>query len=365
MKWWRFAVPINDPYYVDQVQMPRARVLTAGIEISGVISMNVTSNNYFQSDGFRVSFALNPSKNFNAAWWGDPTRQQIILDIQASVDGGQTWTSLIIGQVDHISIIPEQGLCEVDGRDLTAYFIGNKTQDTFINKTSSQVAELLAERRGLIADVTPTTTLVGRYYSDDHDRMTPGQFVRTTTEWNLLCSLAQHEQFDVYVTGRTLHFHPTTPPDSDPYLVIWQPNEPWSNTVSMHLQRSMYMAKDVQVVVRSWNSRSGRAVTKTSGFAKDGKAQIFSFVVPNLTEAEAQDLANRKRAEITKHERLFEFTRPADLILQPRMLVKIQGFGAGWDQALNVDSVSRTMDFESGFTMSVRTKSYRPSRHCL
>ena len=39
--------------------------------------------------------------------------------------------------------------------------------------------------------VTATTTPAGRYYQADHDKVTGGQFSRATTEWDLLCELAE------------------------------------------------------------------------------------------------------------------------------------------------------------------------------
>lgn len=357
-------MPINNPYDTDEARYPYAKILCDGTEIPGVVSFQTVNNNYYQADTFRVRFAINTSQDFNATWWGDPAKKQILLDIQASLDGGESYTSLLIGQVDHMQVSMDQGLVDVDGRDLSAYFIDNRTQETFLNKTASQVAETLADRRGLQKDITPTSTLVGRYYSDDHDRINMGQFTRTTTEWNLLCSLAQHEDFDVYVTGTVLHFKPKTPEGSDPYVVMWDKSAPWSNSLTLHLERSMNMAKDVVVQVRSWRSKDARSITKFSpsgfriGGIQSGKEQLYSFVIPNLTEQEAQDKANKLRAQITQQERIVTFSYPADLTLQPRDMLEIRGTGSGWDQKYWVNSITRTMSFDDGFVMTVNAKNH-------
>lgn len=355
---------INDPYAPATVRQPRLQILTNGTPIGGAIEFEVTSNNYYNADTFTAQFALFADPNFGPLWWGDQT--EILVDIQASLDGGQSWTSLLIGDVDNVSMHLEKGVVQVDGRDLTARFIDNKTQETFLNKTSSQVVQELAARRGLTADVTPTSTLVGRYYSADHDRISMGEFVRTTTEWNLLCSLAQHEQFDIWVTGTTLHFHPSTPPDSDPYVIIWDNDAPWSNGIDLQCDRSMTLAKDVIVVVRSWNSQQANEITKYSpsgariASISTGKSQLFSLTVPNLTQQQAQDLANKRREEITRHERKFLFHRPADLTLNARNMVRLQGSGSSWDQAYYIDYVRRRMALEGGFTMDVACKNHSP-----
>ena len=353
---------INDPQALGTVRQPRLRILCNGQPVGGALEFEVTSNNYYQADTFTAKFSLNDNPNFGLSWWGTTPTQQILLDMQASLDNGSSWTSLLIGQVDHMHAEVHNGLINVDGRDLTAYFIDAKTQETFINQTSSQVVQTLAARHGLTADVTPTTTLVGRYYGDDHERISLNEFTHTTTEWNLLCSLAQHEQFDVYVTGTTIHFHPSTKQDSNPWVVQWDASLPSMNGVSLDLERSMSMAKDVVVVVRSWNGRQGKGFTKFSpsgariNSITSGKTQQFAYVIPDLTEVAAQDVANKLREDITKHERLVTVSAPADLIVGPRNMLQVIGTGSSWDQTYYIDWVRRTISFEGGFPMTIHAK---------
>jgi hypothetical protein len=49
-----------------------------------------------------------------------------------------------------------------------------------------QVAETIAGLHGLKMQVTPTTTLVSRYYKTDRVEGSLDQFAHTTTEWDLL-----------------------------------------------------------------------------------------------------------------------------------------------------------------------------------
>jgi hypothetical protein len=362
-------MPINNPLVGPTARQPRLRVLSQGRPIGGALQFECTNNGYFQSDTFTAQFAFRYDPNYPLSWWGD--QKELLIDIQSSLDGGQSWVSHIIGDIDHLSVHVEQGIIVVDGRDLTSRFIDNRTQETFLNKTSSQVVETLAARRGLTADVTSTSTLVGRYYVQDHDRISMGDFSRYTTEWNLLCSLAQHEQFDIWVTGTTVHFHPSTKPDDDPYLLVWDESQRRSNGISIKLDRSLTVAKDVVVAVRSWRSSEGRGFTRFApsgarqGAIQSGKAQAFSVTVPNLTEAQAQDLANKLREDITKHERVLTFTAPGDQTLNPRNMVRLQGTGSSWDQAYFVDWVRRKMALDEGFSMEVRCKNHSPQSTVL
>lgn len=357
---------INDPYAPGSARQPRLRILCNGQPVGGPLEFEVTNNNYYQADTFTARFSLNTDPDFGVAWWGLASTQQILLDMQASIDAGNTWTSLLIGQVDHMHVEMHNGVVNVDGRDLTAYFIDAKTQETFLNQTSSQVVQTLAARHGLTADVTPTTTLVGRYYGDDHERLTLNAFTHTTTEWNLLCSLAQHEQFDIYVTGTTVHFHPTTPPDSNPWVVQWDASLPWMNGVTLDLERSMTMAKNVVVVVRSWNSREGRGFSKFSpsgariNSITSGKSQQFTYIIPDLTEAAAQAMANKLREDITRHERLATIKAPADLVVTPRHMLQVIGTNSSWDQTYYVDWVRRSLSFDGGFPMTIHAKNHSP-----
>jgi phage protein D len=362
-------MPINNPTVTPTVRHPRLRILYNGKSIGGAIEAEVSNNNYYQADTFTAHFALNEDPNFGLSWWG--AQDKILIDIQSSLDGGQSWVSHLIGEIDHMSGAVENGVLSVEGRDLTARFIDNKTQEAFLNKTSSEVVQELASRRGLTADVTPTTTPVGRYYSADHDRISLGEFVRSTTEWNLLCSLAQHEQFDIWVTGTTVHFHPSTPLDSDPYVLVWSPTPATSNSMSIRLERSLTVAKDVVVAVRSWNSNRATEITKFApsgarqAAIQSGKAQQFTITVPNLTPQQAQDLANRMREDITRNERILTFSAPADQTLTARMMVHLQGTSSSWDQAYYTDWVRRTLSLQRGFHMDVRCKNHSPQSSAI
>jgi hypothetical protein len=357
-------MPINDPYAPPAARQPRMKILTSGKEIPGPVSFTVSQNNYYQADTMTATFAVSAGgQQYNLEWWGNQT--DILLDIQASLDGGQSFQSLILAQIDRLTIDPVKQLVHAEGRDLTARFIDAKTRMSYQNQTSSQIAAQLAQGHGMDADVTATTTLVDRYYGADHDRMTLNQFSETTTEWDLLTYLAQCEDFDVWVTGTTLHFKPRTPPDADPYDVVIDTTKPWSNAIDIKAERSLTLAKDIVVAVRSWNSQQRKGFTVynpnflASGRVAKGTAQEFSFVRPNLTGQQALDLANRIRQDLSEKERVCTVILPADLTLGPRNMLRLRGTNSSWDQTYYIDVVSRSMSM-SGFNMTVKAKMLPP-----
>lgn len=359
-------MPLNDPYAISAPRNPLLRVLANGQPLTAAIRAEVTQTNHFQAATYSADIALTADPAHDQGWWGSTA--PITIDVQASLDGAN-WTSLILGDIDRLDIDVDNTCVHVEGRDLAGRLIDAKTQETFANQTSSQVATILAQRHGLTPDVAGTSTIVGRYYSADHDHIARNQFTRTTTEWNLLVQLAQHEGFDVWVTGTTLHFQPATPANADPYLIIRQTDAngvPFSNAINLTLERSLTLAKDVTVVVHSWRSREGRGFSKYSpssasvARANSDKTQVYTFTFPNLTEQAAQAKANALRAEITRHERLVSFDLPGELSLTPRQMVQLRGFGTGWDQNYFIDRIERRIGFDDGFGTHVSLKNHDP-----
>jgi hypothetical protein len=171
---------INDPYGPQgAVRAPRLRVLSNNVPLAGAVKASVTTNNYYQCDHFSATFAVNagvPGDQARAGGWCDVS-PPFVLDVQVSLDR-LGWQSLIIGEVDHQHLQIQTGTPEMEGRDLSARFIESKTQESFLNQTASQVATTLAGRHGMTAQATPTAALVGRYYEQDHSKVTLGQFSR-------------------------------------------------------------------------------------------------------------------------------------------------------------------------------------------
>lgn len=334
--------------------------------IRDLIAANITSNTHYQADRFSATFRLVPDAGYGMRWWGDQTKLLLTIEAGFGRPGAEPdWRVLHIGEVDQLTADPASGVVECDGRDLSARLIDAKTQETFLNETSSQVATILAQRHGLTPRVTPTKTLVSRFYQDDHTAVTGGEFRRTTTEWDLLAFLAQNEGYDLYVVGTELHFHPSDQ-GGTLYQARWDGSGefPISNVMGLQLERSLTLAKQgVVVAVRSWHGRKGRGFTKLSpsnANLQRGNAQRVSITRPDLTEDQAQKLADSIRADIIKNERLLRFSRPADLVFTARDRVQMRGTDSSWDQMYWVSEITRRLSVEGGFLMNVSCKNHSP-----
>ncbi len=329
---------------------------------------DVLSNNHYAADRFTAQVALGLDPWAGAAFWAAET--DILADVQFSLDDGASFTSLVQGLVDTVVIDPLAGTLHIEGRDLTASMIENRTQETFANRTSSEIATIFAQRHNLSPVVTATTTPVGRYYQNEHDKIALNQFSRSMTEWDLLIFLAGQEGFDLFVSGTSLYFQPSAVSANAAFTITPDILQ------DLRLERSLTLARDIIVTVKSWNTRQQNAFTQTvraagrrsvgsgsgavAGGAQAGAPQHYVFVRPNLTMSDALSLAQQKAGELTQHERVWEATMPGELTLTPRSLIQLGGTQTDFDQTYYVDTIERHLSIEHGFVQRMRAKNTSP-----
>jgi phage protein D len=336
---------------------PGLRLIANGEPLAGVIEAEVIANNHFAADRFSATIALGADPLAAAPFWA--STQSIFVDLQFSLDA-LSFSSVIQGLVDAVTLDAATGIVRLQGRDLTAAMIETRTQEAFANRTSSEIVTLIANRHGLTPIVTETFTPVGRYYESEHDRITLDQFSRSTTEWDLLVFLARQEGFDLFVQGTFLFFQPTVPQSQ---VFVVQPTD----LMDLRLRRSLTLARDVEVTVKSWNSRQSSAFSQTaratgSGIASasGGPPQRYVYVQPNLTADQALKFAQRKLAEITAHERVLEARMPGELSLTPRSQIALDGTGTDFDQLYYIDVIERSLRLDAGFSQRIRAKNSSP-----
>lgn len=355
------ASSLNASRSAGQVRQPRPLVTLNGTLVSGVLEFEVTNASHFTADTFRVVVAADSLPvGLGPDYWSDSQGDQLAISVAfADALGNLSSTQLILGQVDEISYDPLQRTLTFEGRDLSAPLIDNKTAEKFQNLTASDIAQKLALRRGLDSDVQATKTKAGTYYDIDHVVLTQEQ-----TEWDLLAYLAQREGFDLWVSGTTLYFKPSPTATAAPYVLLW--SEPLdSNMTRIRVSRSQTLAKDVIVKVQSWNQIQQRSFVVTAKRTRanknqraGGEAQTYSFVVPNLTRDQAQQLAQAKLEDITRHERVLTASLPGDNVLTTRAMLRLVGTNTSWDQDYYPDTVTRHLSVADGYRMEVRAKNH-------
>lgn len=347
---------------------PRSIIKINGAKIPGLKGWTWDGNTLFQADTFSASFALFGLGAANdAAWFASQSSLDVEIlqgwPAEAANFSESDLESIFQGRVDEPVLDWERGLLSLTGRDRTADLIDNKTSDKFPNKTSSEIATILARRHGLKPVVTATKRLVGAFYKDTHTRLEDDR-----TEWDLLTWLAREEGFITYVAGQELHFEPHGS-TAQPYKLTWTPSAsggpPSLNGSTLQTSRSLTIAKDIEVTVRSWTPKRKKAVVVKATRQKKGggKVQKYSYVIPGLSPAQAQQRANAILADLSRHEMKLRLTGPADNLLQKTSRIDLSGTATLFDQSYFPDSIVRTYNAAAqagGYSWTVSAKNHSP-----
>ncbi len=329
-------------------------MLLNGSLLDGVLDVDIHSNAHLAAARFRIRCALLPGSPLLSLQPGN------LLDLRLSLGGAPN--SVLQGEPDTVSIDPINRTVELDGRDLTARLLDARTQETFANQTASEIATTIANRHGLTPAVQATTTLAGRYYGNEHDHITLGQFSRATTEWDLVSFLAAREGFEVFVAGTTLTFAPRA--QTSPAVTLTP-----GDCLSLSLERALTLARDLEVTVKSWNTRQQTAFTQTARSSatghRSGTSQRIVVVRPNLSSSDALQLAQRILADLSSHERIVHAETPGELDLTARSQVQLTGTGTDFDGAYYVAELDRQFSQQHGFTQRLRLKNIDPNSASL
>ena len=358
---------INTPP-VAASRQPRSVIQLGGLSIPGLASWSVSNNSYYEADTFTIRYA---SSVVPMNWFS--MQKEIFAEIFAGFPANPAnpqpseLESLIYGRIDTIEFEPHPGILTLTGRDLTAAFIDARVSTQYQNKTSSQVATALAQEHGLTPVVTPTSTLIGTYYTRDQV-----QLASNRSEWDLLSLLAREEGFVCFVSGQSLYFEPDPRSTQNPYLIQWQaPDDthgsPIANVKSIEFSRSMTVAKGISVTVRSPSLTRKTAVVqsyptgpkaiaagKSSPF---GATQSFYFTLPaGKTPTEVALYAQQVYEDIISHEMKMTAHLPADNLLQISTPIQVTGTGTAFDQIYFPRLITREMNMDDGYNMTVEAQ---------
>ena len=356
------------------VNVPRFRVLMNGAPLLGVQDISTTLANAFQIGKFRFTKSFVAGDKFPASWFADTANKTMRVQIDVAVDG-QTYAPHFTGDVDSHGWNPISNQLVVVGRDLAALFADQRTFATYRNLTSSEIAQQLADKHGLQASVTPTTTIVGRYYDTDHDQVQSGDFATATNEWDLLCQLGSKEGIIPYVAGNTLYFNrpPTNPPVFAVTLTRGASGNVVSNAEDLQLERHLTQARDVVMTVRSWSSKS-KAIINATVRVKSKKVPAidpntgaaplpsnYVVTVPNLSKPQALALAQRLALDISQHERNAIIKAPSFVPLTPQHVIQVSGTETDYDMTYYPQTITQTISVQDGASTSIQAKFSSPA----
>lgn len=351
--------------------------------VPGWTSWSVSNNSYYEADTFRIIYAASAlPATFDANAFSNQTEifAQVFAGFPQDPANPQVseLTDLIFGRVDNIAYNARTRQITLTGRDLTAAFIDARISSQFKNKTSSQIATMLAQAHGLdTSNIVKTSTLVGTYYTRDQV-----QLASNRSEWDLLAYLARQEGFVVFVSGQSLFFEPDPRPTGapNPYVIDWkqptsQNGSPVSNVTDLHFDRSLTVAKGISVTARSPNLSTGHPVVQSYPSAPKeigaGKSspfgatqQYFFTMAAGKTPTEVAAFAQKTYENIISHEMKMTAYLPADDLLTISTPVQVQGTGTAFDQLYFPRLITREMGaLDEGYRMTVEAQNTSPSEN--
>lgn len=340
------------------------------------LSFRVVNNSHFQCDTFSFSLeAFQQPDGFDLTYWGSAgggTQAEVLIGFLQDGDDEDAMPSdlqsLVLGQIDDVSLDLDTGTVSLTGRDLTAMLIDTKVTQTWPDQTASQIVTKLAGIAGLIPQATATTLPTGKYSKGQYDALR-----RDVPMWDMITTLAEMEGFDAYVNGRTLYFGPAQA-DGDPYVITYSRDQSSiavnTSAVDVKLKRSLTLAKDISVTVISYNrakktpikavaKRQGAAKSASTSFRQGSTSQNYTLRRTNLTQAQAQQLAEKTLADLSTHEKTFSAVIPDDDgTLTSRSKARISGTGTDWDTDYFIDTVTREFEFGQ-FDTTITAKNHQ------
>ena len=362
------------------LRRPRAIVTINGVRVT-CLECIVTQRTHFTSDEFVVH--LEPwqqLEGYGIDYWsgiavaaGSDVTVEISIGMLTSGANNKAQpensTSLIIGVVDDVEIDPLSGKLIITGRDLSGRLIDTRTTKRWPDLTASQIVEDIANEFQLTPRVTATTEPAGIFYDSQYN-----ETARDRPVWDIVVFLAEHEHFDAYVHGKVLYFGPAEADlDPNPWPIICQratTGVVWSNMRSLILRRSISLAKDFSVTVRSHNPATGKSViataarggghhaapTSASGFAN--KRQNYVYDLPGLTLEAAQKEAEKRALDQSKFERTVDLECEGDQTLTVARRARLTGTHSTFDQDYTFVEIAHAYSLTAGLTLKAKLKNH-------
>lgn len=344
------------------VRTPRGMVKVNGAELTGWLSLDFEENEFQQPDTFSVQVAVSGlPKAMDLKWWASTEKAEIEIYVGFPADplqfGADELDLMFTGVVDDLDVDWDDLTMDLRGRDRTSLLADHKTSEQYRNNTASEVATKLAGKYGLTPVVTATTTKVGKFYQVD-----TVDIKSSRTEWDLLTWLAQQEGFVAFVRGKELHFQPRDRGGQDPYVFEYVPatdeQVAQGNFVNLATGRVLTVAKEIEVTVTSWDAKKKAAYKKVAKRAGrgEGETQRYTFNMPGLTPEQAQEQANKRLDEISRHAMRLAVDGPADNLLRIDDRVELRGTATAFDQSYYPESIMRRLVQDGGYDWSLTAK---------
>ncbi|OCJ12463.1 hypothetical protein A6U86_05420 [Rhizobium sp. AC27/96] len=341
------------------LRQPRAFIIANG-ETLNCISVDVQMSKTHKSDTFHceIPFGALPA-DMDEGWWSE--QSDIAVQVQFQTDAISGAVQVFDGKVDKVGHNFDQRILSVQGRDKAAALIDSKSSEKFNNLTPDQIVKQIAGRHGINVDADSLPSKGGKIFQLDYAKLTNDE-----SEWTVITQLADMNGMVAYMTGGILYFKAVD--EQLPVLdVVYSPPTAASyasgNFMTLKTSRNVILGRPVNVKVQSWNHKEKKAYEYgASEPTGSGEPLNYNYEVPGLTGDQTQRLAEKRLAENTSHELMFDLTMPGDPTVTPRFDMRLSGTGTAYDQQHDITTIEHSMSQSGGYRMTVSAKSKSKKR---
>jgi phage protein D len=142
------------------------------------------------------------------------------------------------------------------------------------------------------------------------------------------------------------------------------PRHPWSNALAVTFRRSMTVSRDVFVDVRSHSLFEGSSRKTARAFlgkrpaTRGGTAQVYSYLLEDATEEEAQLFAERMLRRITATQISMNARIPGDARVDAATRVVVTGTNSSFDQDFYIDHLIHRFGAQRGYEVEIQAKNH-------
>lgn len=303
-----------------------------------------------KSSHFSATVPLNyPGAAAALAGLGDNSSGVIVLS-------NGTQAPLVMGEIDTTDFhFGQNGTIHASGRCKSIKLHNKKSNQKFVNQTTTQVVQTLAGQAGLGASVGGGGAMAGKKLDQEFAKMTDGQsFASVITK----CAELDNARWYVDNDG-TLHYD--IGPGGGGYSVHYSPGTPESaDFFELSIKRNIQAGKTIKCTVKSWHPKQKKANEGTGTSGGNGGPVEYGYTIPGLQQDQCQKHAKSKADEVARHEITVNVRCVGDPSINVAMGLSVSGTGF-FDQSYTIDSIHHQFGM-SGHTMSITARDGKGGR---
>ena len=340
-----------------RVRAPRVRAQINGCVIDTILHVDMIARGSCKSS--RIELTVSTNRTTSDTSWLNHLGGKVTVKIFIGLLFTDVEAIMFEGLADNVALDPINGVARIQGRDYSSVLINSSYQDSYNNRTASEIATSIAARHGFNPNIAATTTMAGGYQGSDYNQLLLNAHSQITSEWDLLIYLARTERSGLFVDGTTLVFAPLTSLQKS-YLTVGR-----GEAMAIKFFRSCPLSDKTRLVVKSWNSWLGQTflhadnqssdqIGPSIGDTVDHSDIEIAIVRPNLTPVGAEGLAQQYYDALAEQASCVEIVMPGDMSVAPNDVLEIETGETSFDGNYTVKSVRRHFSHTAGFIQYIR-----------